>query len=231
MGGFVQPTVRVDISALSRFRALITGATAVGALLGTIGGSPLSVAFGALGGLRLQHRILRAWEAIYKGFIYRRFDRYSKGGGDWAPLAASTLRRRRRGRGTGSPAILRDTGMLFAALNPNVVGDPAKVMELITTGTHWEINVGYGGPQRYPDGASVSDIASFHQTGGPHLPQRKIIVPPDQETLDRMAEAARQEIKWYFMRALLFAGFRTWRKGGAGWRGKPLRRLGDGPPG
>lgn len=41
---------------------------------------------------RFSRRVL----AMYAGYIQRRFDRFSKGGGDWKPLAPSTIYRRSR---------------------------------------------------------------------------------------------------------------------------------------
>jgi hypothetical protein len=41
------------------------------------------------------------WAVRYRSFIKERFDLYSKGGGDWAPLKDSTKKRRRVGKGVG----------------------------------------------------------------------------------------------------------------------------------
>lgn len=40
--------------------------------------------------------VLRQWAARYRAFIQMRFDTYSKGGGNWAALADSTISRRRK---------------------------------------------------------------------------------------------------------------------------------------
>ena len=46
-------------------------------------------------------RALRQWAAIYRAFLRERFDRFSRGGGDWPKLAESTiLARRAKGGGT-----------------------------------------------------------------------------------------------------------------------------------
>lgn len=36
-------------------------------------------------------------------------------------------------------------------------------------------------------GMTIGDLAAIHQSGGPYLPARQIVVVPDQETLDAMA--------------------------------------------
>ncbi|HQU42143.1 MAG TPA: hypothetical protein PK867_05000 [Pirellulales bacterium] len=219
---------------------------------------------------------LKQWAAIYRGFLQERFDRLSKsgGGGEWAPLARSTILRRLAGRGkkgtrgqqltklrrqhetlrqkisvlddrisgvkrtkgrvttarldelhdrlfrakraaleakkaalqerasesvsgmqaieSGSGiSILRDTGLLFNALAQQFVGAPGAIENKIPSG----IRVGYGGPGRHPDGtATIADIASFHQEGGPHLPQRKLIVPPDDRTTKKMVDVMQTAI-------------------------------------
>lgn len=81
-------------------------------------------------------------------------------------------------------SILRDTGILFAALDPTFTSRPGQLEKGIPFG----VTVGYGGPGRHPKGrATIADIASFHQEGGPHLPKRELIVVPDGKTLDAMA--------------------------------------------
>jgi len=123
---------------------------------------------------------------IFKAFLQDRFDTFSKGGGDWAPLAESTIRRRRAGKkGSRRVSILRDTGLLFGALDPTSVDPPGAISRRIPFG----IEVGYGGPQRHGEGhATIADIASYHQEGNKNLPQRKIIVPPDDATVDLCAQ-------------------------------------------
>lgn len=136
-------------------------------------------------------KAIKQWAARFRSFVQERFDKYSKGGGDWAPLAESTKRGRRGGAGA-KHSILRDTGTLFAALAPEFRGGPGQLQEDIPFG----VRVGFGGPGLHPNGnATVADIAGFHQTGGPHLPQRKIIVEPDKKTTDKMAEDLERALK------------------------------------
>jgi hypothetical protein len=132
---------------------------------------------------------LHQWAAVYRAAMQDRFDRYSKGGGDWPGLAESTKRRRRGPRkghkGERSFTILRDTGTLFAALTPAWQGKPGAIQR----DTPFGIRVGYGGPHKYVKGAtppSIADIASFHQNGGGRLPKREIIVNPESATYEKM---------------------------------------------
>lgn len=130
--------------------------------------------------------VLKKWAARYRSFAQLRFDRFSKGGGNWKPLAPSTLRRRRKGKrkNVRKATILRDTGTLFAALDPTFTSRPGQLEKNIPFG----ITVGYGGPHRHPKGrVTIADIASFHQEGGPRLPKRELIVKPDGKTLAAMA--------------------------------------------
>lgn len=195
----IQATVKVQFSGLVKFADMVeTG------LNGTGDQNPVRVAF-------------RQWAVRYRVFIQRRFDQYSRGGGDWAPLKEATVRARKKGKAgqaakyrklknvkatSRAPSkskgkktspeakarrvgalILRNTGLLFAALNPtlNLTGG---VEDQVPLG----IVVGYGGPARHGDGrATIADIASYHNNGGPKLPQRIIIVEPDAETNKKMA--------------------------------------------
>ena len=123
---------------------------------------------------------LKQWGMRYRAWAQERFDRFSKGGGDWPALADSTVRGRRR----GSSTILRDTGTLFAALSPVFASAPGAIEERIPYG----LKVGIGGPGGHPSGAAtVSQIAQFHQSGGRNLPQRKVIDVPPQRVLNLMA--------------------------------------------
>jgi len=149
---------------------------------------------------------LKQWAARYRGFVQRRFDRMSKGG-EWKALSPKTIARRRKGKtnakgtksgrvgkkrakamadaGGGNVAILRDTGLLFAALNPtfNSIGGLEQV-------DGFSITVGYGGPAKHTGKGghiSIADLAAIHDQGLGHVPKREIIVPPDEALKAQMA--------------------------------------------
>lgn len=189
-------------------------------------------------------KALKQWAVRYRSFAQERFDAYSKGGGDWAPLSPATIARRRKANtskkkaavpkkekklgsissffqfvlgkkpkkktSSGSDdkkpkkkkkpskskklkklkkerkiAILRDLGMLFMVLAPNFTSQPGSVEVHKPFG----VTVGYGGPHKHGDGSiTIADIASFHQSGGDRLPQRKIIVQPASSVTAAMTE-------------------------------------------
>lgn len=132
-------------------------------------------------------KIVEAWNRIYSAFIRKRFVRASRGDGTWQPLAPSTIARRRK----GSSVILRDTGLLFSQLSPGF----QKMGPVVKQGqTKFVANVSFGGQGKYPDGATVTDVMSFHQTGGGNLPQRKILVDADEPTRKQMRDAAKRII-------------------------------------
>lgn len=116
-------------------------------------------------------RAVQKWAVRYRAFIQERFVTYSRGGGDWPPL------KRRKG------SILRDTGTLFAALNPVFTGRPGSVQEFVDGG----VKVGFGGSAKHPSGnASVADIAGFHHFGKGNVPKRVILVEPTPLLLNDM---------------------------------------------
>lgn len=181
----ISATVNVDLSGLNQFRDSIDRQ-----LKGEAG--PIS-------------DCIRLWAVRYRSYAQLRFDTFSKGGGDWKPLSFATIKARRSGKakkGFSSlatnksgrlvaakkqVAILKDTGILFAALQPVFVGTPGALEEKIAFG----IRVGYGGPMKHDKGgrATIADIASFHQNGAmPRMPAREIIVKPPDSLLNTMAE-------------------------------------------
>jgi hypothetical protein len=152
-------------------------------------------------------KIRKQWFARYLGFIKERFDRYSKGEGNWTALAESTIRGRRKGtkktrnRGAqslmrtkggglsnagGRFAILVDTGTLKAAINPDLKSPPGGLREAIEYG----IKVGYGSDSHPESKQSIDAIASYHQQGNSRLPRREIIVSPTDAIMQSMANDA-----------------------------------------
>jgi hypothetical protein len=70
---------------------------------------------------------LTALALVKQAFIEKSEGRADESGLRWEPLAPSTIRSRRRGRGTGSPLIGRDTGVLLNTLSPGVPGNVLAV--------------------------------------------------------------------------------------------------------
>lgn len=131
--------------------------------------------------------VLRQWAARYRAAMRRKFVANSQGGGDWPPLAPSTLAK----RGPGA-LILRDTGTLLAALSPSFTGAPGAIEVAVVDG----IEVGYGGSSPHPTGdVSVATVAEAHQAGGGRLPRRMIIHEPDDFLLGQMASDAQRALK------------------------------------
>ena len=110
------------------------------------------------------------WAVRYRSFIQRRFDRYSKGSGDWAPLKI------RKG------SILRDTNTLFTALAPSITPPEGSINTFLPDG----IEVGFGGPASHPGGPTIHQIAVWHQSGAGNYPAREMIVAPDDQTVKGM---------------------------------------------
>ncbi len=135
---------------------------------------------------------IKQWGARYRSFALLRFVSFSRGGGDWKSLSPTTIARRRSGSGVGQvAAILVDTGTLRSALDVQFNNKPGALEETIPFG----VRVGYGGPSAHPGGgATVADIAKFHQEGTSRVPKREIIVEPDAKTVAAMAEDMRRAI-------------------------------------
>jgi hypothetical protein len=122
--------------------------------------------------------ILQKWTVRYRIFIQRRFDQYSKGGGDWPPL------KYRHG------TILRDTNTLFTAMSPTLNPPPGSVNIFGPD----SVEIGFGGSAAHPGGPTVRQIAEWHHSGAGNLPIRQIIVVPPQYVLDGMVNDAQAEM-------------------------------------
>ena len=138
-------------------------------------------------------KTLKQWAFRYRAFVQRRFAQYSHGAGDWPKLSPRTIARRRKGkRNTSHVDILRDTGTLFRALQPEFLQLPGQLEDINGI---FQVEVGYGGPAKHPNGpATVADIASFHNFGMGHNPRRQIIVNPTPELIVKMQEDAARNL-------------------------------------
>lgn len=138
--------------------------------------------------IAIGYRILGQWQ--------RDFNRNARGGGQWAPLAASTMRARRgpsrANKKRGGPrkfSILINTGLLRASLTG---GNAGNVFQSLQVGGKYGIRVGIGGNARglvrkgnqlVPAKATLGQIARWHNDGAGRLPKRIIAQPLNGQTL------------------------------------------------
>jgi hypothetical protein len=117
----------------------------------------------------MQDGMLGASDALW-GFERTRFSFASAGDGTWAPLAESTVAKR-KGKGESEPMpILHEYGPLENSLHR---GGANHVLDVTSNG----VIEGTADPK-----------ARFHQDGGANLPQRKIAVEPNADTLAAMKQ-------------------------------------------
>jgi hypothetical protein len=92
---------------------------------------------------------------------------------------------RRGAQGPRRVSLLRDTGLLFNALDPQFSPGKGAIQQDVPFG----LTVGFGGPAKHPQGrATIADVAGFHQTGTPKMPKRQILVEPDTRTTQLMGQ-------------------------------------------
>ena len=121
-----------------------------------------------------------------RSFWFNRFDRFSRGGGNWR-----STKRRRGTRGRNRPRILRKTNTLIRALSP-VFRGLAGQWEKIRGNT---IETGYGGSARHPEAnMTVLSLARIHNDGL-GIVQRQIIVRPDSQTRQLMIQDGERILK------------------------------------
>ena len=198
-------TVRFDLSGLQKFRSTVRDGLRDHR-------PPFNDTFTQMG-------------AIYSAFVRRRYDRYSKGGGDWAPLAESTIRGRRKaargrggkgggsagGRGARSSLGRVTRGKRAGALRGisgravTILRDTGTLFNATTIGAvgnkfeRVPYGVVYGfsdAPRKARKGAvTFARLAAWHQAGVGRLPRRAILVEPDAPTQARLVAAVRAGVR------------------------------------
>lgn len=135
-----------------------------------------------------RRKVYKQWAARFRSFLQLRFDKFSRGGGNWPRLKKQTIARRRTGRRAKKigrkTSLLRDTDTMFSALDVRFTSKPGAIEKMVRNG----IKVGFGGPAKHPKASmTVAKLAVIHQEGKGNVPQRKIIVGPDRRTKQGMA--------------------------------------------
>jgi len=138
--------------------------------------------------------VLKQWGARYRRYARREYVENSRGGGRWPRLHPSTIRRRRKGQGSGPAAeILWDTGTIIGALDFKFQRKAGQLQDYLRArgvggrAKFEGVRVGFGGPGRHPVAKRpVAMLAEAHHSGLGHLPERPIITEPDTRTLDGM---------------------------------------------
>lgn len=111
----------------------------------------------------------------YITYVLRRFDKNSRGGGDWPKLSPATIAAK------GSSAILVNTRLLRLGLQTGI-----GVVDVVT-GRTWRLTFKFTSTKTHPpSGLSISDLASMHHLGFGKVPARKILVKPDSTTMERI---------------------------------------------
>jgi hypothetical protein len=158
---------------------------------------------------------MRKWAARYMGFIRRRFVTYSRGGGNWKPLAPTTVQRRatktqaqRRKLDKRVQKIMRTTRVddkgagTFEAIRRNLISstpiailiDVGRMRDALALGGPGNVvqdidagvRCGIGDAPSAAAGLTVGQLARIHHAGSGRIPARPIIVPPDEATLSGM---------------------------------------------
>ena len=128
--------------------------------------------------------MLEQWGERYLAYAQDHFLKASRGGADWAQLKPATIRQRRKGKGSGKPSILYDTGMLFRGLSRGHKGNRFDIK-------NYSVIVGYGGRDRIRKGKiTIKQLAEIHNMGKGHVPKRQIIIKPNSHLINKMRKDA-----------------------------------------
>lgn len=127
---------------------------------------------------------MQDWVLFYQEYLYNRYQAYARGGGDWAPLADSTVRKK------GHNLILIESGFMIENFNPTF----RKPSQL-------SINIPFGIRVQIPDvnhpeaKTSLYNLMSWHANGSSILPVRKIVVPPTSAVKKQMGDRMKLALK------------------------------------
>jgi hypothetical protein len=130
-------------------------------------------------------QMYQTWGRRFGAFLRQRYVRLTRGGGEWAPNAPSTIAGKKKGRG-----ILVRLGYLYRALFPGALGNlfvriPGFVRFGFSAVPHPESNL------------TFAELARIHQLGAPakNIPARPIIVPPGPSIVKAMQRDAKAAIQ------------------------------------
>ncbi len=127
-------------------------------------------------------QLVRAWIIIYLADMTRRFQKNSRGGGDWPKIKASTAEQK------GNSLILIEMGKLKKALQ---MGAPGSLVKFLSNTIGAE--VGFSNAS-HSKGISYNKLARIHQNGEGKNPKREILVPPSPQAVQQMVKATQVAI-------------------------------------
>lgn len=130
--------------------------------------------------------VFKAMDQTYRAFTRLRWRKFSRGGGNWKPLARATVKRK------GHDRILFDTELAYDSVSPEF----EEVFSIQPNKrTQYKAVVTFGSREVYPSGITVNQVMSYHQEGTSRMPARKVLVSPDTRTKLNMETKCKQIVK------------------------------------
>lgn len=126
------------------------------------------------------------YDRLYRAFIIKRWLKFAKGSGNWKRLKPATIRAK------GHALILIDTKLAIQTVEPafqeffSVKPDKRTI---------YRADVSFGSNAVYDNGKTVNQVMGYHQVGGGHLPQRKVLISPDGPTKRAMEVEGKEKLK------------------------------------
>ena len=142
---------------------------------------------------------IRKWGEQYRSFLKHRFNRLKKPeGGEWRKIAERTHRWRIKKHNIRHRQILYVTRTLYKLTDKKY--NPAKGH--YAKKTKYGATIGVAGYKKHPDyPGTIYRLVKFHAKGNAITPKRRIIVKPDQPTIDKMHKS----MTWAMKRLLTIA--------------------------
>ena len=112
------------------------------------------------------------WRKRYNDFTYKRYLRFSAGGGTWPVLKKKTIKQKRKGK---AKILIR-----FKTLISNLKGTTSVRQK------NWSISAGFTSNKEHYSGMTMDKLAAIHHFGLGRVPVRTILVRPPKEVVDKM---------------------------------------------
>lgn len=139
----------------------------------------------------MESEVLEPVVSEYRAFVLKRFDKFSRGGGNWPPNSPQTQKRK------GSTAILVDT----RAMRLGLAADGIGMTDLKTLSGRVRMTFSFTSPEAHPKSKklTISDLASIHHAGQGRVPARPILARPTPDVRLRMATRGIESIARSFL--------------------------------
>lgn len=126
---------------------------------------------------------IQTWGKQYNRFMIARFKKFSRGGGTWPRLKASTITKKVANKNR----ILVELGDLLGAMQATLNVAPRVGSLTVTAGVSDQVF-------HSRSNMNLAELVDLHQSGAGNLPIRRIVVPPPQRVINAMVNVGNKAL-------------------------------------